>query len=74
MTGKRRLCISSSKSEQLGFKVAGLPASITPYYNGTKPVMAIATIGAAPSSFIHSKPYSDSQCRGANRNPAHSQK
>jgi len=49
MTGKGRMCISSNKSKQLSFKVAGLPASMAPYCNGTKPVMAIATLGAAAS-------------------------
>lgn len=44
MTGKRTACISSDKSKQSIFKLAGLPVLIEPYCNGTKRVLAIPTL------------------------------
>lgn len=36
MTGKGTACVSSDKSKQSSFKLAGLPVFIEPYCNGTK--------------------------------------
>lgn len=44
MTGKRTACISSNKSKQFSFKLAGLPVFIEPYCNGTKAVLAVPAL------------------------------